>query len=379
MILENARFIELHLDRCLNSRHFRAACDYCVKVCPSQAIKQNHRQIEIISERCTGCGLCLQECPAEVFVTKKWDERYTLNALPNSGIDKVTLFCDYHSNPKSDNNSFSLQLPVCLGAMSKGIWFELGIKHEVVAMLDQCQNCPMSIAKDRIINSIEYGNEWLQACGYKANIVCMENVDNTVQEIKRSAISADKQRMSRRGFFLSFYKNATKSINNSTPGFLADKTGKRKRLPHVPKWINNLARAYPQEVPETSAPAYWPYIEINKACCACDACTEYCPTGALTSLVQEDSYNKYFTPGLCLNCHICMETCPKHAITRSQKPIALPFEEKNVFKNLIDYCPKCGQVALSIKHNGLCYWCAEEPSIDNILHDARRVLFASKN
>ena len=97
MILDNARSIELHLDRCLNQRHFRAACDHCVKVCPAGAIKQDHGQVAIISEECTGCGLCLQECPAEVFTTRKW-----MKVLPwmlcLNRCKPVELF-DRHSDP----------------------------------------------------------------------------------------------------------------------------------------------------------------------------------------------------------------------------------------------------------------------------------------
>lgn len=378
MILDNARSIDLHLDRCLNQRHFRAACDHCVKVCPAGAIKQDHGQVAIISEECTGCGLCLQECPAEVFTTRKWDESFALDALPESGVNRVELFCDRHSRSDADENSHCIQVPVCLGAMSRGIWFQLGMKCEVLVRLDECQECSMASAAARINNAVEYANEWLQACGYDANIICVERVNHAIEKTRRSAVSAGERRMSRRNFFLSFYKTAVKTVSNSIPdiGMNSSVEKKRKVPPHIPKWMRNLARAYPQEVPVNGEQAYWPYIEVNKACGACDACTDYCPTGALSSEVVENSYRKYFVPGLCLDCRICMETCPRHAITRSQKAVLLPFEKKKVFESPIESCSRCGGVALSRNHKGLCYWCAEEPPLDHLLHDVRRFVFS---
>lgn len=381
MILDNARFIDLHPDRCLNQRHFQAACDHCVTICPAGAIKQDHGQLAIISEECTGCGLCLQECPAEVFVTRKWDESFVFDALPDSGVTKAELFCDNHSRSDADENSHSIQVPVCLGAMSRGIWFQLGMKCEILVRLDQCQECPMASAEARINNAVEYANEWLQACGYEANIICLEKVNHTIKKTHRSAVRAGERRMSRRNFFLTFYKTAIKTVSSSSPDMSvhSDVEKKRKVPPYIPKWMRNLAQAYPRDVPVTGVQAYWPHIEVNRACGVCDACTDYCPTGALTSVVTEDCYRKYFIPGLCLDCRICMETCPRHAITRSQQAVLLPFEKQKVFESPIERCSRCGGATLSRNHKGLCYWCAGEPQLDHLLHEVRRFLFSGES
>lgn len=381
MILHNARSIDIHIDRCLNQRHFQAACDHCVRICPVGAITQDDRRVDIKREDCIGCGLCLQQCPAEVFATKKWDERFTLDILPQSGAGKVELLCANHSSTPIDGNSHIIQVPVCLGAMSKGIWFELGMKGEVFVRLDECQECPMLSAVSSIKNTVEYANEWLQACGYEANILCMEKINHTVQKSRRSAISAGEKRMSRRNFFLNFYNGAAKTISdaarNGSSRLEVDK--RRNASPHIPKWMINLHRVYPGAAHKAAAPAYWPSIEVNKDCVTCDACTDYCPTGALTSASAEDHYSKYFIPGFCLDCRICVETCPSQAITRSQKPTSLPFQKQKVFESHIESCSRCGRAALSRNHKELCYWCAEEPSIDHLLHDVRRVLFSGDN
>ncbi|WP_018306520.1 4Fe-4S binding protein [Desulfitobacterium hafniense] len=381
MILHNANSIEIHLDRCLNQRHFQAACDHCVGFCPTKAIAQVERQVMLNKESCVGCGLCLKECPTEVYTSKKWDESSLLDALSELETKKVEVFCDLHDNPDvGEKKVGSIQVSTCLGAISQGLWFELGLKCQVGIRLDKCQDCALVSTVSRIKQSIEYANEWLLSCGYEANIVCLENANSPLKRSVRPVISAGEKRMSRRNFFLSFFRTASTPFSDSAKEQITkQESSKVAKLPkHLPIWMERLADVYPKVNQKKGSTAYWSSIKVNDACSACNACTDYCPTGALTTECSADHYRLLFIPGKCIDCRICKETCPKQAITRLQESNTLPFEQQEVYKNKVVQCVRCGKQAVANESN-LCYWCAEEPSMTNVLDDARRILFHESN
>jgi len=46
-------------------------CDHCQRVCPSEAILERDGVYVIDPEKCTFCGICIEECPVEVLFTHK--------------------------------------------------------------------------------------------------------------------------------------------------------------------------------------------------------------------------------------------------------------------------------------------------------------------
>ncbi|MBU0718897.1 MAG: 4Fe-4S binding protein [Planctomycetes bacterium] len=45
-------------------------CGLCVEVCPAKAITVD-KVASIASDRCTGCGNCVTECPQEAIALRK--------------------------------------------------------------------------------------------------------------------------------------------------------------------------------------------------------------------------------------------------------------------------------------------------------------------
>ncbi len=62
------------------------ACEHCVLVCPTEAIKGGKGEVKIINqEKCSKCGTCLEVCPPEYHAVVKISP---ISKLPSSPMDK---------------------------------------------------------------------------------------------------------------------------------------------------------------------------------------------------------------------------------------------------------------------------------------------------
>jgi NADH-quinone oxidoreductase subunit F len=65
------------------------ACEHCVLVCPTEAIKGGKGEIKVIDqEKCSKCGTCLEVCPPEYNAIIKVSP---ISKLPSSPMDKEGL------------------------------------------------------------------------------------------------------------------------------------------------------------------------------------------------------------------------------------------------------------------------------------------------
>jgi ferredoxin len=345
-------------------------------VCPSQAIRLHGTAVMVDFERCTGCGLCLHTCPAEVFTTSRWHERTVLTNVVELDDAPVELFCACHPRPDVvQGRAGSLRIPTCLAAMSPGSWFELGLQRDVTVRLDACADCALNAAVEAITNAVELANDWLCDAGHDARITCVDRIEESAALSRRAVLDGAHRRTTRRGFFQSLFGPAKRELERDADVPATSWTGDDapKKIPRLPAWMANAAQAYAQGArAERATPATaWPAVSISADCVACGCCTEYCPTGAL-ELRDFDDYAITFLPGQCVDCRVCWASCPVGAITRTQSPTPEPFQRRDVYHEHVSACVQCGRPAVS--EQSVCYWCAEEPPMVLVLSDARRWL-----
>jgi len=220
--------------------------------------------------------------------------------------------------------------------------------------------------------------------------------DERTEHHRRVVISAERPPLSRRDFLFGFARSSGPSSLALTnlPAETTDDT--HKTAPHLPAWLRQLAAIYPtahavvddrtastSHLLATGAGAeqstaadgpHWPTLQVNANCTACRACAMHCPSGALSTAVAHGMYQHAFTPGLCVACGLCARLCPTGALSRSYTVDQQPFEKRIVAERPAVTCRKCGAPALR-ESNGLCFCCANEPSVNSILENASHYLF----
>lgn len=135
----------VHNDRCLWQRHQDAACKYCLDACPSGALQLSRRQVMFNENRCLGCGVCLAACPVECFEPAGWSERSLVSTLARLKQPAVEVACKCHPAPQLGQQALPvLQINACLGAISPGLWFEIGLQYSVGVHLEYCSHCPLA-------------------------------------------------------------------------------------------------------------------------------------------------------------------------------------------------------------------------------------------
>lgn len=365
--------------RCLNQRHHGVECSHCVAHCPAKAITSYQNQVYLNQDHCNGCGLCLSDCPTQVFSSDQWDETVLINDIEEEQWKRTEFFCGKHSLPyKKDKNRDigAVQLPVCLSAVSKGAWYELGLKTEIALHLDQCEGCPMANTMARLEFNIGTAAEWLEASAHTPQFSYIYQSSKGPSKRSLEAIETGLKVTSRRDLFLSLLGRG-RQISEGR-GEKAKEFPKELDEGHrsgcLPEWQIRMARVYsPKRVEgppgrEESPAAYWPTITMNERCVNCGMCSNFCPSGTLQTIVKDGVCSHYFTSGLCLDCRICQLFCPRGAISRAREKVEEPFARETIYSAKVIHCRRCGNIAVA-NANGLCFWCREEAANTNELNE----------
>jgi ferredoxin len=384
----------VHPERCLWQRHQGAACKYCFEACQTGALKMAERSVLLDVNRCTGCGVCLAACPVECFESADWSERDLLGTAARLERPSLEVACKCHPAPEVGNQAdFVIKVGTCLGAISPGLWFELGLEYTLRVRLEYCAACPLMKTSRYTLRAIELANGWLEARGLEGRLNIQVNPDDPAAALRRKVISAERPVLNRRDFLFGFARSSG-SLDQALAGLPPEQPAEdadQKLPPHLPTWLRRLAVAYPaalaaptpelptlseaaDEVPAQTAaqaaPAQWPSLKVADNCVACGACARYCPSGALsTSMTQDGKYQHIFSPGICVACGLCAQVCSTGALTRTYEPCPEPFAEHVMAERTVSACRKCGSPSL-IAHNGLCYWCATEAPMRSLLDNA---------
>ncbi|HML23993.1 MAG TPA: 4Fe-4S binding protein [Aggregatilinea sp.] len=374
---------QIHPERCLRQRHQHAACAYCQDVCPTGAIRFSQRAVFLTADDCIGCGLCLSTCPVECFETSAWSERSLVSALDRVNTPTVEIVCKSHPAPQMGDETVPvIQIGACLGAVSPGVWYEVGLGAAARVRLEHCSGCALAEAARYTHKAVELANTWLQSSGHAPTLLIAEESDPApASATRRAVVSAEQKIVNRRSFLTFAFARSSGAPQQALTGLPEDEEVQQKLPPHTPVWLRHLSAIYPTSAAGAEARSEpeatetrWPTLSVESNCVACGACARYCPSGALSTTSVEGQYQHLFTPGFCLGCGLCAQVCSTGALTRSYAPDDAPFETRVMQERSVGVCKKCGNPALDML-NGLCYWCATEPPMRSVLNSAKGYLF----
>lgn len=373
--------LALDAQRCLNARFHGAGCALCAAACPAEAIELEEGLPAWDEQRCAACGLCLALCPSETFVPLSgWSETAFAQFVADLDAPACELLCGRGAPvAPTDAQSKLVRAPLCLGAFSPGLWFALAGLSPITVDLQNCAACPLATNEGAISENIARAGEWLATTGQGDRLRVRKEGGAASKKAVPDAYTFG-QTLTRRAFLRSLGQAGGAlglGLISDAVGSVLGGAGRpaAKPAPHLPAWRGHLAKAYP--APERQAqPAVWPELVAGDSCSLCAACAQYCPAGALALDVHADAYALSFTPGACLDCGICVQACPIAVLALSAAPDSAPFAPRALLQGAVSFCPRCGAPTRA-DGGELCYWCTQEPSAEELLADARRMLIGA--
>lgn len=299
---------------CINQRIRDSHCDICKEICPQKAIEINTENGSVqINAACTSCGLCLANCPAEVFT---WENNVRYPVKIREG--KLELFC---TKTKCDGYA------ACLAQVNVYELAYLAFHAEVILCIDQavCRQCNPKVF-EHIYGMVERVNQFL----VKLNL---QPIVFSVQEKKIA------EQINRRELFSFVFTKLKQSVAEVLP--VEHKSVEYRRM-----LIAAIAQRFP-EIRGVAAPLFWGAKSLG-ACNLCGTCVRACRQKAL-QIVRNEEKNYLILQQeqrLCIGCGACASLCPQKTLEISTENSSLESIAKNKPAILLErpmrYCESCG-------------------------------------
>lgn len=260
----------------------------------------------------------------------------TFEAPPDSSVfraDQMDIWADIGLSRllcrKEGRHPF---LPDCLGVFSGTGMASAALEREkdVHLYTGACSACGEADA-DAIENNIFSANRILALIGAPWRIYAEGEFDpeSTVAAIRRlEEREREKNALSRRGFFNILRSRAVetaatvvsedKLAENRERDSIAPGWNRVKKIPEERSRLLRLIRDFdsgsPVVLEEKGLPFY--SLAVSDKCTLCDACHDFCPTGAVQKYEEGLETGLKFDISRCIRCAECEKICPEGAITR---------------------------------------------------------------
>ncbi|MFQ5996656.1 MAG: 4Fe-4S binding protein [Dehalococcoidales bacterium] len=323
-----------------------AGCQFCIRVCPRDALQKIGGHISLDKSRCEGCGVCLAACPREAIDFPGWSlaqfEAQLAALLDSARLGHESfgfLFTCQRAVGKLEELarqgvSYCHQwLPVvvpCLGIVTP-TWIlqSLAYGTEVVALLFCGAGCPLG--QGQIIGGrASFCRQLLRRLGQapeRVRVLNASHAERLLQALQEPPPRRESghQRKTGDNLHLGTLKGAFQSI----------------------QCLAAAGHSSSEVVLEHSHSPFG-VVELRaEGCTGCLACSEVCPTGALASERNGDGMTLTYLASSCTGCGMCFEVCPESAAqvlrVRSLTNLDILSRGKVVLhKNQFAICEGCG-------------------------------------
>lgn len=331
MTFENRFQVTLEPLSCLRVEYLYNDCRLCLDACPQDALLLDRRsRVELESEQCIDCGVCIGVCLSEVFQSEAFDPNaYVIK----KGYDgEVKLSCK--------------EISACLKVFNEEHLLSLRLRgNSVVCDMSECQDCPINTQGNMqadIEQNINQANVFLEHFGF-------DLIQNEYT----------KKELDRRGAITKIFKE-TKSAFTDEPTFLH----KEKNIPQYRAIFQNSLKYAITKIEDHSLIDFKLSNISHKqiayeSCDNCGECVQFCPTKALT--YSSDETKILFAPLHCISCGICSDICKPNAIHKTDKLdiVFLAFDRAEILiEHTFATCSECRVSFPRKKDEKVCARCA---------------------
>lgn len=344
MVFEGiSRSISVAPKYCSKIKHKSSPCIVCYTLCPTEAITIGGpgESIFVDWDKCTGCGICVNKCPSQVFKLRHGGYRKFIENLSRfiTSRGDLVLHC-------SDIPIYNGQLAVidCAGIFNVVDFLVLYLHgaSKITIKYGLCMECVSKNGKAvleqeiKILEQLKYIFEDLNHLEtiYESDSIRIV-FPKQLPIIKPKEEEKPNPTVNRRGMF-AFIKNTLqdsilKSVDmvsvepfeeRTKIDFSHQETARRKVFLDC---IMQLGKITSLEV-ETGA--IFNNISIEESCIYCGMCARFCNTGAL--YINDSKTEITFNPSKCISCGLCERACYHNKLHYKEKLNLKEFFSNNI-------------------------------------------------
>jgi ferredoxin len=310
------------------------SCDYCRKVCPTNAISVSGDTVIINEKLCIECGACARDCPIGALQSPSISDTQILEMLTELsrerfGTQKSTLLLtcsigysrllkEARQGKRLAPGVIPIQIP-CVAIIGDvhNLWSRaLGVPLVPICPDRSCSKIiAMSSLKGRLVSSkeTELPNDAPSVIRYLLQDSNRSIADSVSQAVAQTSMPAQP---------INLFGNSRREIT-----LYAIQTG-----PHNGEEFKRFE--------EGQLPIF--DLEVDPATCTfCESCSANCPDQAIKFTRSDDNTTLTFTPASCTGCLICEKRCPEHAITVSRLRDFAPIYSEETLEKARDENAKC--------------------------------------
>jgi len=351
---------------CLRSCHKKSRCRLCSERCPAGAISLGESP-RIDHSLCSGCGVCVNLCPTDVFHLRDLPYEFLLAQVKKGEVAEFT--CSL-----SASNESSLKVP-CLGYLNEAV-FVGAINYGAQAVklnVARCKGCEHAPGLRVAVESMKRANRIMALFGLPRRVIA------SARSLGDNHSFGESQLYSRREF-LAYFQGKTKRqvatiINDRDSGGETVAAVRATLEPKLPvkralllEHIKKLGKPVTDQTGADGLP--FAQVKISNGCDGCGMCVTFCPTGALRSYEEGDRQVIDFSPGNCLACGLCAEICPQANITYSASvnPWDVVTDARLILmEHGISVCAQCEQTYIAVPESRLCLNCRKKKEMEKWL------------
>lgn len=367
--------IHFERQRCQPWLYKGSDCELCMEACPVEGcLSLTDDGVAVDTALCNSCGICATACPTGALGIRGLSETELLTRLlASAGNRGLHLSCSLGPARVTSavlSDVVPVKLP-CLAIVNESLLSALLLSCTGKVILDviPCKDCSFSGALEIIKQSAEDARALTRECGLtKTNLKLFDKSDGESRgTVKRTSCKeiTSKPEYSRRELFSLFRDKANGNELVSEPPASGTKELLPSRRAVLMEALEDINLSQAGELREGEFPVR--SLSISKECTACNRCTVFCPTGAITAGEIIGHISIDFEPRRCMACLRCAELCIGGAIGYEDSisiKALIQGERIELIKKETVTCDRCGRTSPKEEFKNGCPTCNKRASLE---------------